>query len=177
MPSTPLHLRPVGFRQTLAAIFLSAGIAGTVGAALLFQHVGGYLPCALCLAQRTPYYLAIPVALVALVTAGGRGPSILVRGALLLVGLLMLWSVYLGAHHAGVEWGWWAGPADCAVAAPVDLTGDLLSSLDAVRPPSCTEAALRILGLSLAGWNAILSALFAAVGLRAAVAPGDRFGA
>ncbi len=167
--------RPVGFRQTLSAGLSALGMAATVGGALLFQHVGGYMPCALCLEQRTPYYLAIPVALLALASARLRGPALLTRGLLLAVGALMLWSLGLAVYHAGVEWAFWAGPADCAAVGAADLTGDLLQSLDAVRPPSCTEAALRILGLSLAGWNAILSALLAAVALRGAFARADRF--
>ncbi|MBB3996295.1 disulfide bond formation protein B [Aureimonas pseudogalii] len=167
--------KPCGFRQTLASLLLVAGMSATVGGALLFQHVGGYIPCALCLEQRTPYYLAIPLALAALLARLLRAPAPVVRGLLLVVGGLMLWGMGLGIYHAGVEWALWAGPTDCAMAAPVDLTGDLLSTLDSVHAPSCSEAALRILGLSLAGWNAILAALFAAVALRAALTRGDRF--
>lgn len=167
--------RPTGFRQGLSAALAGLGMAATVGGALLFQHVGGYIPCALCLEQRTPHYIGIPVALAAFVLARLRASPVLVRSALLVVGLLMLWSTGLGIYHAGVEWSFWPGPADCGAVGGVDLSGDLLQSLDALRPPSCTEAALRILGLSLAGWNAILSALLAAIALRGAFARGDRF--
>jgi disulfide bond formation protein DsbB len=167
--------RPTGFRQTLSAGLAGLGMAATVGGALLFQHVGGYSPCALCLEQRTPHYIGIPVAIAALLAARLRAPAVVTRSLLLVVGLLMLWSVGLGLYHAGVEWQFWAGPADCAAVGGADLGGDLLQSLDAVHPPSCTEAALRILGLSLAGWNAILSALLAAIALRGAFARGDRF--
>ena len=167
--------RPAGFRQTLAAGLVAIGSAATVGGALLFEHVGGYMPCALCLEQRTPHYIAIPVALLALLSRRLRWRSTLTRSLLLAVGLLMLWSVALGVYHAGVEWRFWAGPADCAAGGTVDLSGDLLQSLDAVRPPSCVDAALRILGLSLAGWNAILSAVLAAVAIRGAFVRGDRF--
>ncbi|WP_294640760.1 disulfide bond formation protein B [uncultured Aureimonas sp.] len=164
-----------GFRQTLSAALLAGGMAATVGGALLFQHVGGYMPCALCLEQRTPYYIGIPVALAALVAAKLRAPAIVTRGLLFAVGLLMLWAAALGVYHAGVEWGFWAGPVDCAAAGAVDLSVDLLSSIDAVRPPSCSEAALRILGVSLAGWNALIAAALAALALRSALARGDRF--
>ncbi|WP_279481830.1 disulfide bond formation protein B [Aureimonas sp. SK2] len=164
-----------GFRQTLSAGLLAGAMAATVGGALLFQHVGGYIPCALCLEQRTPYYLGIPVALAALLASKFRAPPLLTRGLLLLVGVLMIWAAGLGVYHAGVEWGFWAGPADCAAGGTVDLTGDLLASMDALRPPSCSEAALRILGLSLAGWNALIAASLAALALRSALARGDRF--
>ncbi|RIX99984.1 disulfide bond formation protein B [Aureimonas flava] len=164
-----------GFRQTLAAGLLAVGMATTVGGALLFQHVGGYMPCALCLEQRTPYYIGIPIALVALAVSWLKAPAVATRALLLAVGLLMLWAAGLGVFHAGVEWGFWPGPADCAAGGAIDLSGDLLSSMDAVRPPSCSEAALRILGLSLAGWNTLIALALAALALRSALARADRF--
>lgn len=168
--------RPTGLRQTLASAILLAGMAGTVGTALLFQHVGGFIPCALCLGQRVPYYVAVPVALLALVSAAGRGKAAITRLLLLCVGLLMVWSLYLAVFHAGVEWGAWPGPTDCASVPGGDLLGgDLLSAIDAVRPPSCDKAAGRFLGLSFAGWNAIASALFAGLALSSAFARADRF--
>jgi disulfide bond formation protein DsbB len=168
--------RPTGFRQTLSAGFLAVGMTATVGTALIFEHVGGYIPCALCLQQRIPYYVAIPVALVALVAAAGRAPARITRLLFLAVGVIMLVSLYLAVVHAGIEWGYWAGPADCAQVGGGNLLGgDLLATIDAVRPPACDEAAGRFLGLSFAGWNALASALFAAVALRAAFARADRF--
>ena len=163
---------PPGRRYAAIALFLLLAMAATVGGALLFEHVGGYIPCALCLKQRTPYYLALPVALAALVLAGTR--PVLARGLLAAVALLMLFDAGLAAYHAGVEWGFWAGPADCAVSSTLDTSGDLLQTIDAVHPPSCGEAALRILGLSLAGWNALAAALFAAVALLGAALPDSR---
>ncbi|MDY8109166.1 disulfide bond formation protein B [Fulvimarina sp. 2208YS6-2-32] len=168
--------RATGFRQSAAAIALLIGTTLTVGSALLFQHVGGYIPCALCLEQRTPYYVAIPIALVAAIAAAGRARPVLVRGLLLVLGLVMLWSLYLGVFHAGVEWGYWPGPAECAGAAGGDLMGgDLLSTIDAVRAPSCDQAAARFFGLSFAGWNAVASAILASIALAAAFARSDRF--
>ncbi|NDV87389.1 disulfide bond formation protein B [Aurantimonas aggregata] len=168
--------RPTGFRQTLSSGFLLVGLAATVGTALIFEHVGGYIPCALCLQQRIPYYVAIPVALIAFVAAAGRAPARFTRLLLLAIGAIMLVSLYLAVKHAGVEWGFWAGPADCAQVGGGELLGgDLLATIDAIRPPSCDEAAGRFLGLSFAGWNVLASALFAAVALRAAFARADRF--
>ncbi len=167
--------RPTGFRQTLASALLLAGTTITVGSALLFQYVGGFIPCALCLQQRIPYYVAIPITLVAFVAAAGRAPALVTRLLILAIGVIMLVSLYLGIFHAGVEWHFWQGPADCAQVAGGDLAGgDLLSTIDSIRPPSCSEAAARFLGLSFAGWNAIASALFAAIGLRSAFAKADR---
>ncbi|WAP67652.1 disulfide bond formation protein B [Jiella pelagia] len=168
--------RPTGFRQVLASGFLLAGMAITVGSALLFQYAGGYIPCALCLQERIPYYVGLPIALVAFVAAAGRAPAPLTRGLIFLLGLIMLVSLGLAVYHAGVEWHFWAGPTDCAQVGGGNLsTGDLLADIDAIKPPSCDEAAGRFLGLSFAGWNAVASALFAAVALRSAFAKADRF--
>ena len=136
------------------ALVLSAAIAAVVGGALAFEHIGGYIPCALCLEQREPYYLAAPAMLAAAIIAWvGRPP--VARALVVLAGLAMLYAAYLGVFHAGVEWGWWPGPTDCAAAAgPVGEGGSLLDSLDA-RPPSCDQAAGRFLGLSFAGWQVV----------------------
>ncbi|MCE7028124.1 disulfide bond formation protein B [Jiella avicenniae] len=168
--------RPTGFRQVLASSFLFAGMAITVGSALLFQYVGGYIPCALCLEERIPYYVGVPIALAAFVAAAGRASAPLTRGLIFLIGLIMLVSLGLAVYHAGVEWHFWAGPAGCSQVGGGGLgTGDLLADIDAVKPPSCDAAAGRFLGLSFAGWNAVTSALFAAVALRSAFAKADRF--
>lgn len=145
----------------LGALALAAAMALVVGTALAFEHVGGFIPCALCLEQRTPYYAAIPVTLVGALAAGLGWPSLVVRGALFAGGLLMVYGLYLGVYHAGVEWAWWQGPADCATSATSGIAtdaGSLLADLDAVTPPACDEAAGRFLGLSFAGWNVIASA-------------------
>lgn len=156
--------------QGVAAVGLTLAMGAVVGTALLFQHVGGYMPCALCLEQRTPYYIGLGVGIAAIAAVSVRLPQAAIRGLFALIGLLMLWTLALGAYHAGVEWGFWPGPADCAAgAAAMDLTGDLLSSMDAVRPPSCSEAALRVLGLSMAGWNVLAAAILAFAAFRTAL--------
>jgi disulfide bond formation protein DsbB len=175
MPMSVSLRRPTGLRQTLGAAILLVGSAATVGTALLFEHVGGYIPCALCLQQRTPYYVSIGLALVALVSAKGRAPAILTRGILVLIGAAMLYGLYLAIFHAGVEWKVWAGPTDCALSGGADLGGDLLATIDNIHPPACDQAAGRFLGLSFAGWNVPASALFAFVALRTAFGPADRF--
>ena len=154
---------PLGKLQTLGAGFLMLGMAATVGGALGFQHIGGYIPCMLCLEQRTPYYIGIPVALLALASIALKMPAIVTRSLLLAVALLMTWSIYLSGFHSGVEWGWWPGPTDCGMVAAPQLGGSLLDQLNAAIPPSCDQAAGRFLGLSFAGWNFVASVVFAAV--------------
>lgn len=161
-----------GRTQTLTASFLAVAMAATVGTALGFQHIGGYMPCKLCLEQRMPYYVGVPLMAVAALSSVMRGPAWLTRGLLVIGGLLMLYGLYLGGYHAGVEWRWWPGPTDCAAVSGVIDTGGkgLLGILNEVVPPRCEDAALRVLGLSFAGWNVLASAFLAAIAFRGAFA-------
>ncbi|EKF17773.1 disulfide bond formation protein B [Nitratireductor pacificus] len=161
---------PTGKTQTFGAALLALGMAATVGTALGFEHIGGYLPCLLCIEQRTPYYIGAPLMLLAFLASWLKAPPVVTRGLLAVGGALMLYGMGLGAYHAGVEWGWWEGPADCGVAVMPSSRagGNLLDQLNAVIPPSCSQAAGRFLGLSFAGWNVLASALWAAIALRAA---------
>ena len=156
-----MHLTaPAGRAQTLTAGFLALAMAGTVGTALAFEHIGGFIPCALCLEQRLPYYIGVPVMAAALVASMVKMPGALVRVLLMAGAALMAWGLVLGVYHSGVEWHWWAGPTDCTgVAADMPTTtGDLFASMGK-RPPSCDQAAGHFLGLSFPGWN-VLSSLF-----------------
>jgi disulfide bond formation protein DsbB len=146
-----LH-RSLTRRTALAAILLAA--AATIAGALIFEHGFGLRPCKLCLQQRIPYYLAMPLAAVAIVL-----PPRWQQAALLGLALVFVVSAGLGIHHAGVEWGFWLGPSDCGgtPAAQAGSMGDFLNQLQTTRVVSCTEAAWRFLGLSLAGWNAVIS--------------------
>lgn len=164
---------PTARLQTSTALVLAVAMAATVGGALAFQHIGGYIPCKLCYEQRIPYYVGAPLMAVAFLSAAFGGPTWLTRVLLAVGGLLMAYGVYLGVHHAGIEWGWWPGPTDCgAVELEAGGSGGILDQIDKVVPPSCDKAALRILGLSLAGWNAITSLVLALVAFRGAAAKG-----
>lgn len=138
------------------ALLIALAAVATIGGALVFQHGFGLQPCKLCLQQRIPYYVATPLALGVALVARHR---LLARVGLVLLGVVFLVSAGLGAYHSGVEWGWFPGPNDCGgAAAPVSLSvGDFLRDLDRTRVVSCTDAAWRFLGLSLAGWNALIS--------------------
>jgi disulfide bond formation protein DsbB len=156
---------PTSSLQRNTAIFLTVAMAAVVGAALGFEHIGHYIPCMLCLEQRVPYYVGIPVMALAAISATLRWPQMVTRLLLFAGGLLMAWGLFLAVRHSGVEWGWWAGPTDCgAVVAPADTGGKgVLDAINTYVPPSCDKAALRVLGLSFAGWNAIASLALAAV--------------
>jgi disulfide bond formation protein DsbB len=76
----------------------------------------------------------------------------------------MLWNAGLGVYHAGVEWKWWAGPQDCGGAlSDLGSAGGLLKRLESIRVVRCDEVAWSFLGLSLAGYNVLISLLLAAI--------------
>ena len=129
----------------------------TIVGAWIFQFAG-YEPCPLCLMQRWPYYAVIPLAALTWYVAGRN--TNLARWGLALLGLIMLGSGIFGVYHSGIEWGWWPGPTTCAGGLS---GGSLLPDLTNEPVISCEKAALRIAGLSLAGWNAVIS--FALAGL------------
>ncbi|MBN9245219.1 MAG: disulfide bond formation protein B [Mesorhizobium sp.] len=158
-------------RRAQIAGFLAVAMAATVGGALAFQYIGGYIPCKLCYEQRIPYYVGAPLMLVACLASLLRAPAWAVRSLLAVGGLLMLYGLYLGVYHSGVEWAWWPGPTDCTdVAGPVDTGGNgVLDALNKFVPPSCDKAALRILGLSLAGWQAIAALILGTVAFKGAL--------
>ncbi len=141
---------------------------GTIVAALGFEYLGGYLPCPLCLEQRYAYYAGVPVLFAALValSAGHRRSAGLL---FLLVTIAFLANAALGIYHAGAEWQFWPGPQSCAgVQELTTSAGGLLDSLQNTNVIRCDEAAWRFMGVSLAGWNAVVSLLVAALSARAA---------
>jgi disulfide bond formation protein DsbB len=152
--------------ETSAAFVFALGLA-TIAAAWGFQLIGGYVPCALCLEERIPYYVGLPLALLALLAARMGGPSWLVRGALVLAAVTFAYGAYLGVYHAGAEWGWWEGPTDCGAggAGQATTAEELANQLKNIRIVSCTEASFRFLGLSFAGWNAVVSVVLAVAAL------------
>ena len=150
---------PLGIALAILAIAV-ASIAG----AFLFEAFG-YAPCELCLKERIPYYSAIPIAALA-VFFYARSSKTFLRAAFGAVALIFSASAVFGAYHAGVEWGFWPGPTECTgTLRRAASAEDFLKQLNSVKVVRCDSAALRILGLSLAGWNAMISAGLAALAL------------
>ena len=146
-----------------AAAMVFAGALATVAAAWGFQ-LAGYAPCELCLMQRWAYYAGAPLAGV-LCLPGVAATAL--RGGLLLLGLVFLASCAFGVYHAGVEWGFWQGPTACT--GSFQPSGDILADLASTKVVRCDAVAIRIAGLSLAGWNAIVSLALAAVAFTGAM--------
>ncbi|MBJ3786209.1 disulfide bond formation protein B [Devosia sediminis] len=135
----------------LAFILGLATILGALGS----QYFGGLQPCALCLEQRLPYYWGLPLLALVLVF-WNRLPLPAWYAGMGIVTALFAWGTYLGVYHAGVEWGFWPGPTACSGAA----TGGSISleSLTNLQPIiGCDVVQFRFLGISLAGYNALVS--------------------
>lgn len=164
--------RALADRGRAVAVLILAAAVATIGGAYVFQHGLGYVPCKLCLLQRQPYYAAMPLALAtALAPAAGPGALPWRRIGFGLLALVFAASLGLGLYHAGVEWRWWPGPADCGGGSPASSANvaDFVKALNGVKVVSCTEAAWRFAGLSLAGWNAVISAGLAGLAGRASL--------
>jgi len=160
-----------------AALFVFVAATATILGAWAFQ-LAGYAPCELCLKQRIPYYIGIPVALLTLFVASRHrlGSHRGARLGLAVLALIFIASALFGAYHAGVEWGFWPGPADCTgTLEKAGSVNEFMKQLQTTKVVRCDAVAIRILGLSLAGWNAVISAAVAVVaGVAAPGAPRRR---
>ena len=167
MTSYPTAVSPISRKSSpalTAALAILAVAAATLAGAWYFQLVLDIQPCPLCLEQRYAYYLSIPLAALTALAAGLHAPRQLLIGALVILGLAAFGNAVLGAYHAGVEWKFWLGPADCT--GPVGnlgSAGTLLDRLDTVKVVMCDQVQWRFLGLSLAGYNVLISLLMAAI--------------
>jgi disulfide bond formation protein DsbB len=161
-----------GFAR-MAGSVLVIGLA-TIIAALAMQHIGGLIPCDLCLKQRWPYYAALPLTAFALLLH--RLSPIAARGLMAPVGMIFLAGALLAFYHAGVEYGLWPGPASCAQGAQqsFDTINQLMQALDAGELVRCDEAAFTLFGISLAGYNGLVCLLLAGLGFMAAFGDGKR---
>lgn len=163
--------RSAAYSKGATALLLSILV---ILGALAFEHLGGYAPCALCLQQRTAYYVAIPTLFVALaLVAAGRPKS---GGLLFLaVSVAFLANAGLGVYHAGAEWKFWPGPDTCGGGAGITgSASDLLKNLARTSVVRCDEPALTLFGLSLAGWNVVASAILFITSLQAAFLSSSR---
>ena len=136
-----------------------------LGGAYLGQYGFGLYPCEMCWWQRYPHFAAIALAALSFVTAPKRLWIALAALAILISGLI-------GAFHAGVEYGWWQGFTACTNNAAAN-GGDPLEAILNAPLVRCDEAPWSLLGISLAGWNFLVSTA-SAIGIFVLLARKDR---
>lgn len=148
--------------RPMLTLIATLGSAALLGGAFAFQYIGGLSPCQLCLWQRWPHAAAILIGVIAL-TTGWRGLAWL--GA-----LAALATAGIGMFHVGVEQHWWEGLATCTAGSISGIsTADLLNpSVDVAPVVRCDEIAWAMLGISMAGWNVLISLGLAVVWAKAA---------
>ncbi len=135
----------------LACVFM-------LGTAHAFETFGKLAPCLLCLKQREVYWVTGTVALIGVVLSRTAWAERVRRPLILLLALGFLYGAGVAAYHAGAEWKWWPGPAACAAGGSASAS-DLVALLKGAKiaAPSCDKAVWVFLGLSMAGWNAVIS--------------------
>ncbi|QVM84425.1 disulfide bond formation protein B [Novosphingobium decolorationis] len=137
---------PAPVRAARALAFLVP--AGLLGGAYISQYVFGLYPCEMCWWQRYPHFFALALAALAF----ARAP---VRPLVAVAALAILTSGLIGAFHAGVELGWWEGVTSCATTAAGG--GNPLDAIMAAPVIRCDIVQFSFLGVSMAGWNFLIS--------------------
>ena len=163
MPGRIIELARHQPAAAAAATIAAVGLAAILGV-YFFQYVLGLPPCPLCLEQRYAYYVSIPLAAMILLGLSVGSSRKVLTLAFLAIAAAMLWNAGLGSYHSGVEWHWWPGPQDCSGTVPnFSAGGSLLDQMNKARVVRCDEAAWRFLGLSLAGYNVLVSLFLAGI--------------
>jgi len=149
-----------------------AAAAAMLGGAWGFQLIGGLQPCTLCLYQRWPYWIVIIIAVFAIPTARQIGPRGLALFALICA-LVFAVGTGIAGFHTGVEQGWWKGLEACGsgnLNDPNMSLAELKAQLLATPVVRCDEVPWSLFGISLAGYNFLVSLVFTAASLWAAQA-------
>lgn len=121
--------------------------------AFYLEYFQDALPCDLCITQRWFHALIISYSLTIILILKKK----IVSNKLVLLGLSITWvaSSIAGLYHFGIEMNFWKGPDECS--SNIDFSKDLLTYLLNKSPIKCDEVIFKILGFSLAGWNALIS--------------------
>ncbi|TRW17102.1 disulfide bond formation protein B [Glacieibacterium frigidum] len=136
--------------EAAANALVLVGPAALLGGALLFQHVGGLYPCEMCIWQRWPHAAALVLGCVAWAMRSNRAVVALAAVAVLVSGAI-------GVFHAGVELKWWEGVTACSANLAGGSQADIMASILNTPLVRCDAVAWSLFGISMAGWNAILS--------------------
>jgi disulfide bond formation protein DsbB len=149
-----------------AALAICVIGAATILGAWFFEYVLKYPPCELCLEERLPYHIVIPLSLLLTIAALVQAPQKILTVGFVAVLIVVTCGAVLGAYHAGVEWHFWPGPTACTGSLNnLNAGGSILGQLQSINVVMCDQAAWRFLGISLAGYNVLISLAMAAVAL------------
>jgi disulfide bond formation protein DsbB len=129
--------------------------AGLLGGAFAFEHVGGLYPCEMCWWQRWAHMAALGFAIIA--AAGATRLPDRGRSFVWLAALAILASGLIGFYHAGVEAGYFEGFTQCTQVQTGATAAELMRNIMAAPIIRCDQVPWQMLGISMAGWNAILS--------------------
>ncbi|MDQ7076772.1 MAG: disulfide bond formation protein B [Robiginitomaculum sp.] len=149
------------FRTSFWPVLAAIASLGALGIAHAFETFGGLQPCALCLRQREVYWFALTIAILGILVMRFKPEWRLGRGVVALLGLTFLTGAMVAGYHAGVEWHFWPGPTTCSGGGS-GLDGLSASDLSAVlgtaaKAPACDKIPWSFAGISMAGWNMLLS--------------------
>ena len=147
------------------ATLLFAGSGALLGGAYAFQYLGGLYPCVLCLYQRVPHAIVLLLALLAMMTAGRPGVAL---WFILMAGIAVLTGAGIAGFHVGVEQRWWEGSAECGSVTAADSIAELRRQLLDQPIIRCDEPAWSLFGISMAGYNLVISLSIAMVACLAA---------
>jgi disulfide bond formation protein DsbB len=138
-----------------SGLVVALASAGTLGAVFVAQYGFGLAPCELCIAQRWPHAVAVVLGIAALLLPRFRAALLALAALSLAIG------GGIAVYHTGVEWHWWQGPTACTGSGTPNSIEALRAQLLNTQVVRCDEVAFRFLGLSMAGWNVLWSALLA----------------
>lgn len=148
-----------------ASLLLGLASAGVLGAALVFQYGFGYQPCVLCIWQRWPYVGVLVFTLLTLLFRRwpGVGDALLIAS-----GLALLANAGIAGYHVGVEQHWWAGTSGCGVPGAATSLDQLRAQVMAAPIVRCDDIPWSLFGVSMAGYNVLVSLVLAAFAFAAA---------
>ncbi|AQX18877.1 Disulfide bond formation protein DsbB [Bartonella sp. CDC_skunk] len=165
--SQHLHCTLKSKEQKLWIFILAILLLIPIGIALVFEYIGGILPCKLCIIERFPYYGSLIFLSIAALSTRFFPSSAWIRSLFWGIFILMVISLILAIYHAGAEYRFWDAPNNCTSHSTMIITdaSHLLNQLNAIQSPSCNQAAGYFLFLSFAGWNAVASLVLMLISL------------
>ena len=150
---------PIKNKTTLNLILLFSIFA--LLTAYFIQYVLGHQPCNLCLIERIPYILTIIIITLILIFKKFE------KVFLLLLTLIFVAATLISFYHFGIEQGFIKESLVCDLKVQTNsLTKeDLLKELK-TKTISCKDVTFKIIGLSLASINIIISLILSVITLK-----------